>query len=443
MAVSKKLREAEPVLEQIAGKHVNLLVGDTGVGKTSFFLFMAGCRFSPGEPDGGESFVISGVPEALTDCKVSGRTQSVTDCIACWPIERKQDSSLAFGLKSFTSMASKLIGGSSSIERNEGLLVDTPGFNDTRGDTLDVLMAILIRRIAERCASLRFVAFFDMRALLTRRGKDARDALSNLTSWVPGMQSYLQSITFVFTSPRDALIRTCTQEALKALRQQLIRDIRALKEGTAVDKQSIWQWIEDDLTADRPQFCHIFVPHLADKQELASMLLAKGGREGSNDGPCCIRHPRDVVKCALGPAKEQALRASLDEAVEQVEVMLACSDWEATVIDEKLAALRCMTEHIGSDMPFVGRASQKAQEVVQRAIAEQAETVRQHILASTTVQASPPSGDYVTATLEMLRRLRSLCPFGDMTAADSLQHLLQLRLKEVQDEFLSRLQSDS
>eukprot|EP00971_Amphidinium_carterae_P046480 915497-Amphidinium_carterae.1 len=283
-----------------------------------------------------------------------------------------------------------------------------------------------------------------MRALLTRRGKDARDALSNLTSWVPDMESYLQSITFVFTSPRDPLIRMCTQEGLEALRQQLIGDIQALKEGSEVAKQSIWQWIEDDLAADRPQFCHIFVPHLADTQELASMLLASGGREGSDDGPCRIRNPRDVVKCALGPAKEQALRASLDAAVELLEVMLACSDWEATVIDKKLAALRCMTEHVGSDMPFVGRAAQKAKEVVQRAIAEQAETVRQRILASTTVQASPPtSGDYVTATLKMLMRLRSLGPQGDTTAADSLQHLLQLKLKEVQDEFLSRLQSDS
>eukprot|EP01031_Cornospumella_fuschlensis_P025016 gene25016-30218_t len=182
----------EEEVDALRGKDVVLIIGKTGVGKSTFIQFIHGVKFSRFQ-HGGKLYDAVNKEEVLEEFVIGHMEKSTT----------KQ-------IRSYASPS--------------GLVFcDLPGYKDTDDYNVDVATSLWIRKIACICKSLRFVFLIHYAALEENRGEPFRDLMKLISGLInekyeAAMRSSL--ILFTHLSDRQPTERE-ESEALEAIQKKI------------------------------------------------------------------------------------------------------------------------------------------------------------------------------------------------------------------------------
>ncbi len=191
--VVQSIKRGESTLKKVEDKDCVLIIGKTGTGKSTLIQALAGKKFHESEHtysycNGQETDTITEIVyeaiDPLPDFEIGHEKKSKTVTIGCFDPDVSSSS---------TSSHESFVG-----KRNI-VLVDTPGFEDTRGPEGDVATSVLLSQVASCCRSLRFVIMISYVSLLEDRGGSMRSILRLIRTFTSNFEDDKQSFMFLFT----------------------------------------------------------------------------------------------------------------------------------------------------------------------------------------------------------------------------------------------------
>ena len=218
--VVQGIQRGEPVLEQVDGRHVVLVVGKTGTGKSTLIQAIAGrtlreTTHTCGIVRDNEITVDKIVYEAvdpLVGFEIGHGKTSKTASIGCYHappfVDKREDAGL--------------------------LYVDSPGFEDTNGQEADISTSVMLSEVAKRCRSLRFVIMISYVSLLEDRGGAMRSVLRLIRSFAKDFYEEKQSFMFLFTHSNEI---AGVPDSIEGARSCVEKEVVSLV-GTDIAKQS-------------------------------------------------------------------------------------------------------------------------------------------------------------------------------------------------------------
>ncbi|KAL7561438.1 hypothetical protein ACA910_009294 [Epithemia clementina (nom. ined.)] len=198
-------------LDQVVDKHVVLVLGKTGAGKSLLIQGIAGRKItkavvthsSCGQTVEKTVFVAN---NELPGFEIGHAKKSMTKCIRCFAPER------------------------SSGTKAKCLYVDSPGSEDTDGPEIDVATSVMINHVVRRCKSLRFVFLINYVSLLEDRGSSMRAVLKQIKIFVDNFIANKTSFMFFFTHANE--IKEIPEDDLPGARECLLKELIRTEEGT-------------------------------------------------------------------------------------------------------------------------------------------------------------------------------------------------------------------
>ena len=212
--VVASIERGEPVLEQVEGRDVVLVCGKTGTGKSTLIQLLAGrslqeTKHSSSIRRGSETVTASKIVydavDPLPGFEIGHAKTSKTSNIGCFdPNQIVKD----VGMK---GSASNLV------------YVDSPGFEDTNGQEVDIATSVMLSQVAKRCRSLRFVIMISFVTLLEDRGGAMRSVMRLIRSFTKEFKDERQSFLFLFTHSNEVMGIPDSIEGAKAhLQNELV-----------------------------------------------------------------------------------------------------------------------------------------------------------------------------------------------------------------------------
>lgn len=384
--VIQLVQKGEATLQQVDGKDVVMLVGATGVGKSMFLHYMAQSKIE----QKGHELAVKKVRRALQACKVSSRANSVTASMFGWQLE------------SHPSV----------------LLVDCPGFHDTRSPAINVATSILTSKLAARCNSLRLVFFVDIQLLLnaTMRGGHMREVVDLVIKSVPTCDEHLGAMTFLFTKPVEGTDLKC-----------IAKQMEDIEKNTGNEQmKNILKRITKDLRADRPALTGIFHPLKCDRGKMLSLIVPD--LVESEEGSMRLTCAGEQLKCGMTRDMENLLKRSLSDFEKNLEHCIEGTTLDAERAKAMVEALRYLKDT--TKMECVKEAWTEALKVISELITRAEHDLRSRIDGAVRADVPPMTPASVSSLMELLQRLDCLCGLGDgSTAAEDMRHFLRLRLE--------------
>ncbi|KAJ8604337.1 hypothetical protein CTAYLR_002512 [Chrysophaeum taylorii] len=313
--LATSLAQSRVTTESVRGRDVTVLLGRTGVGKTTFIHARAGL---------GQV--------------VDGRFQ----------VEAMDGFCMSDGLDSCTKYLTAHFG-------DQEILVDTSGFADSKGAGADVAMGAAVRELATAVASIKFVVLVSCATITTAgdRGKGAKDIASLVAKFLGGdFRLYCDSFLFLFTHV-EALIGRHVDAMVDVDDADRLQESRLRKARHAV-KKDLENALESDLDDDaRDVFefmlhyfetrrCDVFDPMLVDAKKLDIGSLEP------------ITNPGAVVKCGMTTTAGLSIETSLQETVRRctaaVDDVVTCdapdADAKFSALLEDVRAVSVLKDHL-------------------------------------------------------------------------------------------------
>lgn len=185
--VVKSIERGEPVLEQVKGKDVVLVIGKTGTGKSTLMQAIAGRKLQEAE------HVSSFIQQGSTVDTAAKVVYEAVDPLPGFEIGHAKMSKTAhIGCYTHNPGDSRPL-----------LFIDSPGFEDTNGHEADIATSIMLSQVAKRCRSLRFVIMISYVSLLEDRGGAMRSVLRLIRSFAKDFEKEKQSFLFLFTHSNE------------------------------------------------------------------------------------------------------------------------------------------------------------------------------------------------------------------------------------------------
>ncbi|KAL3941493.1 MAG: hypothetical protein SGBAC_004162 [Bacillariaceae sp.] len=207
--LKESIETGSKILDHIEGKNVVLVIGKTGTGKSTFIQGIAGKKLYETahsiECDGliVENNVYDS-QDALPDFAIGHEKMSQTKAF-CSFVPEEQDG------------------------KEDVVYIDTPGFEDTHHEEIDVATSVMLSHIAKKCKSIRFVVLINYTSLLEDRGGAARSILRFTSAFVKDFSKDKKGFMFLFTHTNE-ISGVCDNitSSRKALQEELLR----LKQGS-------------------------------------------------------------------------------------------------------------------------------------------------------------------------------------------------------------------
>lgn len=202
---------------QMEDHDVVLLLGKTGAGKSTTLVFLAGGKFEEVEVEGTEHLNVVEAPDAVASVKTSPSTVSSTRRITAVTV---------------------------SASRGELVIVDTPGFLDTRGKETALANAVRMAFAVGTARSVRAVVVMSFNSI-GDRFEGVSETAHTLTNFMDVSDDTLEGVEYVFTKASRKHARLLPDRLSAKLRElspresadqgyvALLRDMNAKTAGGA------------------------------------------------------------------------------------------------------------------------------------------------------------------------------------------------------------------
>ena len=275
------IQKGEESLCDIDGKNVILIIGKTGTGKSTLIQGIAGKVFTK------KSFSCGGA--------VSKEVFEAKDPVSGFEIGHAKVS-MTKHVKTFFRKGGM---------KDKVIYIDTPGFEDTDGEEIDIATSVMLKQIAKKSCTLRFVMMINYISLLEDRGGAMRSILKFMRNFVRDFSKEKKSFMFLFTHADEIKdVPESLEGAKRSLLEEIIRTISGTKDEGVTELLS---FIRKSLEKGYP-FVDILHPLKTDYNSLVDFMenrLKPTKRILDGNGSCGLTLSSQM---RLGGAAQKLLR---------------------------------------------------------------------------------------------------------------------------------------
>ncbi|CAB9511747.1 expressed unknown protein [Seminavis robusta] len=277
------IEDGTSAIEELQGKDVVLVVGKTGVGKSLFIQGIAGKQIKP--------------VAHVSTCYGTQVSSKVFEAVDPLP-----DFQIGHDKVSKTRSISSLVRQGAGKNGQEVVYVDSPGWDDTGGEEVDIATSVMFSRVVKQARSLRLVVLINYGSLLEDRGGAMRAVLKLAHTFVADFEKDKRSFMFLFTHTNEVEMAASLEESRLGLADEILR-IR--KDTQDKEVEEILKFMS---TALKKQYGFVDVVHplKTDFAQMSSFIETK---------LWTIRKPAAMPNCGLTVKSEMRLNA-------QVQLML-------------------------------------------------------------------------------------------------------------------------
>ena len=136
--------------------------------------------------------------------------------------------------------------------KEEIVYIDTPGFEDTHHEEIDIATSVMLGHIAKTCKSLRFVVLINYTSLLEDRGGAARSILRFTRAFVKDFSKDKKGFMFLFTHANEISgVSDDLASSRKALLEEILR-LRADSDSSDKDLLGLLDFLKKSLQKGYP-----------------------------------------------------------------------------------------------------------------------------------------------------------------------------------------------
>jgi hypothetical protein len=302
---------------------VVLVLGGTGVGKSTFIQAVAGQKMIRIYDNSlrKSAYIVEG--NGVEGFEIGHGLQSMTRHVRCY-------------LRQSTST----------------YYVDTSGFGDTYGIETDIATSICIREIAERAGKLRFVVLVNAFQFYTDRSTELRKNLDIAAKFIGhNFQDHKLSFTFLFTHCNEAFsdVRNLIESSQSAesiretMRANIVQLLGETKRSTSdLSTLELIKFLRKSLEKKYP-FCDVFDPinsNLPDIRCNVELFSTEGCTQ-------YIKEPSKIVKCSLTPTAKMRLDQEVNRRKRNISSKLIDGQFDEG-LGEDVLAIRALCSRITS-----------------------------------------------------------------------------------------------
>ena len=287
-----------------AGADVVLVLGCTGVGKSTFMQAVAGHS------------IVCGFDESLR------KASYVVDG------EGEEGFEIGHGMVSQTRHVRSYF-----REETSTFYVDSTGFGDTKCIEADIATSISVKQIASRAGKLRFVILVNAYAFYSNRATEVKKNLDLVAKFVGhNFDDHKKSFSFLFTHCNKAFEPVASindDNALSSFRNELLHLLSETKKATReVSARKLISFLHSSLDKNYP-FCDVFDPILSDLK-----VLRKNMEPTTRNA---ILQPAQHVICSLTSSATIAIDHELRNRMASIESRSEEACFDVAFRDDVLA----------------------------------------------------------------------------------------------------------
>jgi DnaJ-domain-containing protein 1 len=236
--------------------------------------------------------------------------------------------------------------------------VDTPGFEDTDNQEIDIATSVMLSHIAKKCKTLKFIVLINYTSLLEDRGGAARSILRFTRAFVKDFGKDKKSFMFLFTHTNEIRgISNSLDSARKALQDEVLR----LIDGTSkndTDLLSLLDFMKKSLEKGYP-FVDVLHPMDTDFLRLKTMIESKISP---------IKEPTLATNCGLTGPSRHKLSGEINGVLLRTRKHLQANPPDVQSVLENQKTLEYLGKHI--DLGDVQRAAEDGKSLIDQYIQE-------------------------------------------------------------------------
>jgi len=325
------IEESADALDLVRDKDVVMVVGKTGVGKSTLIQGIAGKR----------------IHTVSHTSSFSGETATKTVYGAQDALE---DFEIGHGKVSKTRSLSAFVR-HNVVSGRDYVYLDSPGLEDTRGVEMDIATSALLSQVAKRCRSLRFVILIHCASLLEDRGNAFRAIIKFAKRFVQDFVESKWSFMFLFTHTDEIGMSRSSEDAesKKRLQGEIVHIAEA---ATDEELSKVLSFVGKSLKKDYP-FANILHPLDTDYETLALVIEQK---------LLPLKNLDAAGICNLTLPSKYKLEVAVQNLLQRLQVTLNSSPSDITPIKDIQKTFHYLNEYVG--VPSVCDAARKSEAII-------------------------------------------------------------------------------
>ena len=329
--LQSSIEQSTEAFDLVRGRDVVMVVGKTGVGKSTFIQGIAGKRI----------YTVDHTSQSYGETA----TKTVYDAQ-----DALDNFEIGHGKVSKTRSLNAYLH-KNLTKGTEYVYLDSPGLEDTRGVEVDIATSALLSQVAKRCKSLRFAVLIHCASLLEDRGNAFRSVIKFAKRFVQDFNESRLSFMFLFTHTDEIGMSrsSCGNDSKKWLQNEIVHIAEA-----AVDEEisKVLSFVGKSLKKGYP-FASTFHPLDTDYEKMAYDLEER-------------LHPMEELvsasTCNLNLASKLKLEVAVQNLLQRLQVTLNSSPSDISPIKEIQKTFHYLREYIG--VPSVSDAARFCEDII-------------------------------------------------------------------------------